>query len=155
MKFKVGDRVNHGSFGEGKIIAIESSLSLQYLVEFDKEDSILHNGNGVGTVIGKSKHCWWCYEHGLQLISNSKQEVHIYVNGKITTAILKENGKVLKKSEAKCSPSDEFNFEEGAKLVFGRLFKRDIRVGDIVKAPGRRNYPYYSSWFKETKKRAV
>ena len=55
-----------------------------------------------------------------------KQEIHITCKGRETHAILKENGKVVKHTIAKCHPKDEFDFEMGSKIVYDRLFGRDI-----------------------------
>ena len=68
------------------------------------------------------------------------QEIHITTNGKITYAVLKQDGKVLSRSEAKCHPDDKFDFETGAKIALDRLeMKKDIKqpknpfkLGDIV-----------------------
>lgn len=54
---------------------------------------------------------------------NVNREVRaVLVNfGKTTLARLYENGKVTRTAEAKCSPSDKFDFAVGAKLAFERL----------------------------------
>ena len=57
---------------------------------------------------------------GFELVK--RKEIHITTNGKTICAVMKENGKVIKRSEAKCSPEDTFDFETGAKLAFDRLF---------------------------------
>lgn len=70
----------------------------------------------------------------------TKQEIHITTDGKITYAVLKQDGKVLSRSKAKCHPDDKFDFETGAKIAFDRLkIKREteqsenpFKVGDIV-----------------------
>lgn len=62
-----------------------------------------------------------------------KQSIHIYTDGeKITTAVLKRNGKVVKKTEAKLHPNDTFNFNEGVKIVFDRLISN---VNDVTFKP--------------------
>lgn len=72
MKYKVGDRVKNTIYGEGTIIGIdktnEGKYYYSYLVEFDKENKRLHNGNiencNIVTTEGKNKgkkgHCYWC-----------------------------------------------------------------------------------------------
>lgn len=50
--------------------------------------------------------------------------IHISVDGNKVVAVIKKDGKVIKRSEAKCSPEDEFNFETGAKIAFDRLFEK-------------------------------
>lgn len=59
---------------------------------------------------------------GFELVE--PKEIHITTDGKTTYAVMRENGKVIKRSEAKCSPEDEFDFEVGAKLAFDRLFEK-------------------------------
>lgn len=70
----------------------------------------------------------------------TNQEIHITTDGKTTYAVLKQNGKVLSRSEAKCHPDDKFDFETGAKIAFDRLeIKKEVdepknpfKPGDIV-----------------------
>lgn len=49
------------------------------------------------------------------------EKIVITSDGKTTLARLYENGEVTKTAEAKCSPSDKFDFAVGAKLAFERL----------------------------------
>lgn len=58
-KFKIGDKVINKIFGIGKIIRINEDLHLPYLVEFDKENIALHDGDGSG----KPNHCYWTNEN--------------------------------------------------------------------------------------------
>lgn len=70
----------------------------------------------------------------------TNQEIHITTDGKTTYAVLKQNGKILSRSEAKCHPDDKFDFETGAKIAFDRLeIKKEVdepknpfKPGDIV-----------------------
>lgn len=70
----------------------------------------------------------------------NNQEIHITTDGKTTYAVLKQNGKVLSRSEAKCHPDDKFDFETGAKIALDRLeIKKEVKQpenpfksGDIV-----------------------
>lgn len=80
----------------------------------------------------------------------SKQEIHITRKGSETHAILKEDGKVIKHTVAKCHPDDKYDFKVGSKLAYDRLFEKDnkdektknvkatkpkheFKVGDIVR----------------------
>lgn len=56
------------------------------------------------------------------------QKIVITTNGKTTFARLYDGDKVVKTAEAKCNPSDEFDFETGAKLAFERLFAKEFFV---------------------------
>lgn len=51
-------------------------------------------------------------------------ELHITTDGYKTYGILKENGKVIKREEAKCHPKDTFDFQTGANIVMHRLFTK-------------------------------
>lgn len=53
------------------------------------------------------------------------KEIHITLDDTTTIAILKENGKVVKRSEAKLHPDDTFDFETGVNVVMDRLFNRE------------------------------
>ena len=48
-----------------------------------------------------------------------KQEIHITRKNQEVHAILKENGKVIKRTVAKCHPEDEFDFKVGTKRYNG------------------------------------
>lgn len=70
-------------------------------------------------------------------IKDKADKIIITVNGTETTAQFYKGGKVVKTATAKCSSSDEFNFETGAKLAFDRMMKRKekeeaphLEVGD-------------------------
>lgn len=70
----------------------------------------------------------------------TNQQIHITTDGKTTYAVLKQYGKVLSRSEAKCHPDDKFDFETGAKIALDRLeIKKEVdepknpfKPGDIV-----------------------
>lgn len=70
----------------------------------------------------------------------TNQQIHITTDGKTTYAVLKQDGKVLSRSEAKCHPDDKFDFETGAKIALDRLeIKKEVdepknpfKPGDIV-----------------------
>lgn len=49
--------------------------------------------------------------------------IAITTDGKVTLARLYEDGKVVKKATARCSPDDKFDFSVGAKIAFERLTK--------------------------------
>lgn len=67
----------------------------------------------------------------------TNQEIHITTDGKTTYAGLKQNGKVLSRSEAKCHPDDKFDFETGAKIAFDRLeIKKEVKQPENPFKPG-------------------
>ena len=63
----------------------------------------------------------------IEKIASGKQEIHITRKGQEIHAILKENGKVIKRTVAKCHPEDEFDFKVGSKLAYDRLFEKERR----------------------------
>lgn len=71
------------------------------------------------------------------------QKIVITVDGTTTLARLYDGNKVVKTAEAKCNPSDEFNFETGASLAFERLYTKEehkLKVGDKVRITGNTNH---------------
>lgn len=54
-----------------------------------------------------------------------KRELHVTADGTTTHAVLKEDGKVVKRAKAVCSPDDEYSFETGARLAIDRVFGKD------------------------------
>lgn len=108
---------------------------------YEWEDDILINDNGYAyssSVMGTDPSKWdlskW-YE--FEVVSDQKKIV-ITTDGKETLARLYEDNKVVKTASAKCSPSDEFNFETGAKIAFDRLVVEEpkIEIGKKYKLKG-------------------
>lgn len=143
-KFKIGDKVKLNPdvkvFGYGR-----------GCVSYDETGKIIGTKES-GVHFGDYKvkfpsHYDWCgLEHELVLANKPVQSIHIYSDGKTTTAVLKEGKKVVKESKATCHEDDEFNFETGAKLAFERLLedskeykeinkeiKREANVGEYIK----------------------
>ena len=140
MKFKVGDIIKANSDNYtltrkrekwvGKVTNIRAgSFEAKTINSRDEEQ------------IGKS---FWGldYEDFDLMVPNT--QIYITTDGKTTTSVLKENGKIVKRGIARCNPEDEFDFKTGAKLAFDRLIgveakeetKDDthkFKVGDRVK----------------------
>lgn len=53
------------------------------------------------------------------------KELHITTDGYKTYGILKENGNVIKRAEARCHPDDTFDFKIGADTVINRIFHKE------------------------------
>lgn len=51
--------------------------------------------------------------------------------GKTTTATLMHGDRAVKTAEAKCSPADQFQYGEGAKIAVERLFEKKKPMADI------------------------
>lgn len=78
-------------------------------------------------------------------------ELHITGDGKTVHAVLKENGKVVKRAKADCDPRDEYNFETGARLATDRVFGKEaekkeptykFNIGDVVTVVSPRRYSF-------------
>lgn len=59
-----------------------------------------------------------------------KRELHVTADGTTTHAVLKEDGKVVKRAKAVCSPDDEYRFETGARLAVDRVFGKDEKSAE-------------------------
>lgn len=156
--FKYGDRVKVVrdtmilKTGETGTIIAKGAQGC-YLFERDKPYKKSHNGEGFRLEWGKKgnpmeSRCAWLYPHHVEkLEEEKKEEIHITRKGSEVHAILKKDGKLVKRTVAKCHPDDEFDFEKGAKLAMNRLYGAEVfelieekkimkpskyRVGDIV-----------------------
>lgn len=124
-KFKVGDRVRgiYGKIKGYKGVVVETNTGSHdrtILCRFKNFDG--HNGNGV-TRRGKyydydTSDYWYVLPHDIELIKD--ETIVIYRKDDKVIALDKRTGE---KTEAKCHPDDEFNFETGAKLAFERLLE--------------------------------
>lgn len=56
------------------------------------------------------------------------QELHITTDGYKTYGIYKEDGKVVKREEARCRPDDTFDFKIGVDTVINRIFHKEEPV---------------------------
>lgn len=160
-KFKVGDivKANEKSNGFyavtcekngfiGKVTKIgECGLGIIFVQGFEKRHKTDNNEG------------WRVREDYFDLVQE-KNEIHITVDGAKTIAVMKSGGKVIRRAEAKCNPSDEFDFKTGAELAFKRIFEeepkeekkeepkdKDFKVGDKVRyiahdADGKYYPPY-------------
>lgn len=148
-KFKIGDRVRAIKEGYGNdyiigkvgtIIAYPSHWDAWIGVEFD--DNI--KGHACSNK-GKPGYCWYCKAD--TLVPVVEQKIVITTDGvKKTTATLYDGKQVAITAVAKCCPSDEFDFETGAKLAFERLFSKEdsfdweaFSAGKIEKRVNREN----------------
>ena len=85
-------------------------------------------------------------------------ELHIAGDGKTVHAVLKENGKVVKRAKASCDPRDEYNFETGARLAIVRVFGKEtekkepkykFNIGDHVVVKDKNEaFPYFKDFLK-------
>lgn len=117
MKFKVGDKVKVVCRGSSFIDCMMRYIGTVHTVIDTTGDNInpayiLYGGDG-----------FIFDEESLELISNNK--IVITVSGDETIAKMYDGEKVVKTASAKCSPSDKFDFETGAKLAFDRLMDKE------------------------------
>lgn len=130
--------VNEPKFKVGDIVKANEKSNKKYYVTNEKNGFIGKvtkiAGCGLGFIFVQGfekRHKtlddegWRVQEDCFDLVqeSKSKQEVHITVDGAKTIAVMKSGGKVVKRAEAKCNPSDEFDFKTGAELAVKRLFE--------------------------------
>ena len=89
-----------------------------------------------------------------------KRELHVTTDGTTTHAVLKEDGKVVKRAQAVCSPDDEYSFETGARLAVDRVFGKEtekkepkfkFEVGNMVEvvSPSTHCYPAAIDFIKQ------
>ena len=98
IRFKVGDRVKHDSYGLGIVEEINMNLAFPYCILFDNGDFAL------------------CSNAGLTKIKPSKETIVIKRDGDTITAYMGKH-----KAVAKCSPKDEFDLYKGSILALTRL----------------------------------
>lgn len=129
-KFKVGDKVMSLGKGRGgnprfypekgtvgKVVYINSFDKAQpYLVQWPKGSTIMDD-------------CWWA--HGDDLAPANNNKIVITTDGLTTLARLYEDNKVVKTAEAKCAPSDTYEFELGACIAVGRLYDYEVSIDGI------------------------
>lgn len=137
-KFKVGDRVkvnkntvtiNRRTVGECG--TVKKLLTDNYCaVEFDK-----FVGGHDCCGLAKDGYGWNCVEDALDLVKHQNETIVIYRKDNKVIALDKTTGK---KAEAKCNPSDEFDFLTGAKLAFNRLMGEDVKPDDGVREVKRK-----------------
>lgn len=66
-----------------------------------------------------------------------KSVIVVYVDGKEVVALNKATGK---KGVARCNPSDEFDFDTGAKIAFCRLYGKEPELVKKMKEKGRNTF---------------
>lgn len=139
MKFKVGDRVQFKTWEEmekeyridpdgditPRFTTVSFTQAMRFLCgAFATVEEIVEDG----TVFLKdfsveNGYAWpWHFLEYMLKPAKQKYELHIMSDGKITTAVRKENGEVVARSQARLSPKDAFSFEEGARIAFDRVF---------------------------------
>lgn len=129
MKFKVGDKV--------KVANPKYSFKEHYKNQIFTIKAINPNGTAGydETHYGVVERCGYIWMES-ELMSMIESKIVITTDGKITTAKLYENGKVVKTAEAKCCPEDTFDFNVGANLAINRLIGKPIGEKKLVEVDG-------------------
>lgn len=102
--------------------------------------------------------CQKGYE-AFELVKSVDTELHITGDGKTVHAVLKKNGKVVKRAKASCDPRDEYNFETGARLATDRVFGEEaekkeptykFNIGNpVVVTDKNEAFPYFKDFVKQ------
>lgn len=132
-KFSIGDRVKstekcaHNGAGEiGTVRYVCHYIGVEW-------DNDVWGHDGLGEYICKNGHGWNVMEHEIERI-NGDQKIIITHDNHTTLARLYEGDKVIKSAEAKCMPTDTFDFlKEGAKRAFARLIEDEKQDKPIEK----------------------
>lgn len=125
MKYKVGDKVritskrtigmdSRGLMDKwlGKTMTIRDvrfiGNMLYYKMLEDKNENILLRG-------------WNWTDDMIDGLADEREFIVLYRNGNTINATYKVGDKIVKKANARCNPSDKFDFNKGAQLAFNRL----------------------------------
>lgn len=160
-KFKVGDIVrpnkkadslyrmtNRAHMEEGVVTEVTPHGALKVRIT-----KWVKNADSIDTYWVLDPNCFDLVRRG-----GVQTELHITGDGKTVHAVLKENGKVVKRAKASCDPRDEYNFETGARLATDRVFGKEaekkeptykFNIGDtvLVHDPGK-TYSGYRDFMK-------
>lgn len=143
-KFKLGDRVvcisdTAYAFKKGEtatVIGKYKDYDERYLFKHDIPNNDCHDGLDEEYEWGghsENNDSTSSYGRHFQLLSKeSKEEIHITRKGNEVHAIYKKDGKLVKRSVAKCCPEDTFDFKIGAELALSRLYNNnDIKENKL------------------------
>lgn len=123
-KFKVGDIVKSTTDMYGQTNRKYNWQGVVMQVDGNRFDAKTIKSTSPDNVVGKVY--FLLAEQDFELVKPCcTKEIHISVEGNTVHAVMKEGGKVIKRSKAICSKDDEFDFHTGAELAFDRLFEED------------------------------
>lgn len=122
-KFYVGDVVKPNKKADENYNTTTTSVVREAIVtklrEYTMEIKIIKGSRCVGEVFSVEEKCFDLVRKG------NPETIVIYRKDNKVVALDKSTGK---KAEAKCNPSDEFDFHVGAKLAFSRLMGDDVKT---------------------------
>ena len=126
-KFKVGDKVE--ILDGSKIKNYTGNFTLPMKKYIGKTMKIAeintHYEGRTAYCMTETGYMW--DERGLKLVTDNNKKIVITTDGKTTTAKLYDSKNVIKTVKAKCSPEDEFDFNTGALIAFGRLTDSELK----------------------------
>jgi hypothetical protein len=134
-KFKIGQRVNHKIYGVGMVARV-SDITGRPGVAFET----WHDGHSLDGLC-KDNNGWYVDDSELTLLPLNK--IVITTDGASTLARLYDGDKVVKRAEAKCAPSDTYDFTTGANLAYDRLMRPDRLTATTPKpSPEKKPHEY-------------
>lgn len=148
-KIKVGDKVKvkDDYFTTYDIKGKHGTVIAKYkndcLVKFDN-----FHGGGNGTIYDKDidgtrltgRQCLYIYNTDIKKVAS--ETIVIYKKDRQVIALDKATGK---KAIARCNPSDEFDFNVGAKLAFERLMSSEAKDDTGLNEDAKKLYEVYKS----------
>lgn len=96
---------------KGRVVTISKILGSQYVVE--------------ECPLGVFCEYFWTDEMFEPVVEPRSKKIVITTDGTETHARLYEENKLVKTATAKCSPEDTFDFADGARIAFNRLFEEE------------------------------
>lgn len=157
VKFKVGDIVKPNDKSVGRLPITYKGNMLEGVVVISEDDWF-------SVKITKMAKGERCYEgRTFTIVSpecfdliTPKRELRVTADGTTTHAVLKEDGKVVKRARADCDPRDEYNFETGARLATDRVFGKEtekkeptykFNIGDPVVVKNKNEaFPFFKDF---------
>jgi len=128
MSFKVGDRVQHESFGLGTVIGFYLRKDDWPCIEYDKGQH--HNGNG--DIYPKPKHtpsnrCYFTEPSGLELISHKEETVSKYKVGDVVPSWVLSELQPLSRESA-----ENQGYQRGDKFIQLPLGNYNFKPGTVI-----------------------
>lgn len=114
----IGYKRNERYFTIGKVYEVKGG-------KITSDNGFTYKKSNNDTVV-RYLSAWYTFER-----VECDRKIVITTDGVETLARLYEDGKVVNSATAKCSPDDEFDFEEGARIAFERLTKKEERDFDF------------------------
>lgn len=125
MKYKVGDRVTHEGYGNGTVIGhYGCGENVMAAVEFDMPQERFHRASAYGGKPGKDNHCWYVGESELTPVNNPSWILIVRPDKSdpdTTTAILKVDGKEVRRESVKRHHKDIYDMQVAIKAIVAKM----------------------------------